>query len=222
MKPLDNLSKTLISFAQSVRKLSSTRQFVAGAIIFFVVSFIFKGCSTSNDVEKLKLEVQSTNSYADSLKDSVNYLQKIVSDKDSKIITLKLQASEKQNTRQQLKTKQVVLEQKTIIETDTVILISLQDTTINNLKAQVAIADTIITKKDEIISEKEAQVNLLQTGIAVSNMRGDSLQTTLNTTLNKYTKKDKFFGFFPKPNRTVVAATALITGIYVGTQLTKK
>ena len=217
MKSLDALFKTVVSFANSVSKLTIIGQLtVVGALIFFV--FSFKGCSPGSDIEKLKLEVQQTTSYADSLKDSVNHLQKVVSDKDSKITVLKLEVSMKQSTRQQLKSKQAVLENKIIVETDTVILVSLQDTTINNLKAQVAIADTIITKKDQIISEKEAQVNLLQTGITASHMRGDSLQTTLNTTLDKYTKKDKFFGFFPKPSRTVVAATALITGIYVGTQ----
>lgn len=220
MKSLDKVFKSVVSFAESVSKLTIIGQLtVVGALIFFV--FSFKGCSTSPDIEKLKLEVEQTTNYADSLKDSVSHLQKVVSDKDSKITVLKLEVSMKQSIRQQLKSKQAVLENKIIVETDTVIIVSLQDTTIDNLKAQVAIADTIITTKDKIISEKETQVHLLQTGIAASNIRGDSLQTTLNTTLDKYTKKDKFFGFLPMPSRKVVAATALIAGVYVGTQLTK-
>jgi hypothetical protein len=220
MKSLDKLFKTVISFAQSVSKLTTVgRLTVIGALLFFV--FSFKGCGSAPDVEKLKLEVQQTTNYANTLRDSVSQLQNVVSDKENKITVLKFEISMKQNSKEKLRANQTVLENKIIFETDTVTILALQDTTIDNLKSQLAIDDTLLNKKDQIISEKEAQVKLLQTGIVVSNIRGDSLQTALNTTLDKYNKKDKFFGFFPKPSRTVVAATALITGIYVGNQLTK-
>jgi hypothetical protein len=220
MKLVDKLLSVSAAFTKFIGKLTVLGQLiVVGALIFFIVSF--KGCSQPSDAAELKLKVQQTTIYADSLKQSITHLQQVVSEKDSKIAILIREVSVKQNTRYQLKVKQVALENKIMVETDTGILVFLQDTTITNLKEQIAIADTIIIKKDEIIFQREAQVNLLQTAIVASTNRGDSLQTTLNTTLSKYAKKDKFFKIFPMPSRKLVATTALIAGVYAGTQLTK-
>lgn len=191
-----------------------------GIIIGLIVLFLYfsKDCS-GNELDTLKAQVEQTKKQTQQLNDSLETLQVQVVERENAITQLKSDVSVKEKVKVKLVYKQQDLESRRQVETDTVTIIALQDSTIDNLKTQVAVADTIINTKDKIIGERETQISLLQTSVGVASTKADLLQTQLDNVMNSYKKETKVFGFIPKPTRKAAfiggAAIGLITGIVI-------
>ena len=191
-----------------------------GIIVGLIVLFLYfsKDCS-GKELDTLKAQVEQTKKQTQQLNDSLETLQVQVVERENAITQLKSDVSVKEKVKVKLVYKQQDLESRRQVETDTVTIIALQDSTIDNLKTQVAVADTIINTKDKIIGERETQISLLQTSVGVANTKADLLQTQLDNVMNSYKKETKVFGFIPKPTRKAAfiggVAIGLITGIVI-------
>lgn len=220
MELLNNLLKSAIIFGKKFAELTVAAQIAVGAILIFA-SYQLTSCSKDQEIQNIKIEAEKTTQYAKQAKDSVKVLADSVEKTQVTINKLKFEISLQKRQRAALQVDQHRLEKQIVVETDTVTILALQDTTIDNLKTQLSVVDSIVHKKDSIITHQDTTIGLLKYGLNLSEKRADTLQTTLNSTIKKLNKKDKMFGFIPLPNRKVVAATALIGGVYLGTQLKK-
>lgn len=220
MKLLNSLLELALEFGRKYAQLGLTAQ-IATAVILIIGTSQFTSCAKDQEIESIKMEAEKTTQFADQAKKSVKVLSDSVEKTQVTINKLKFEILLQKKQRLALKTDQRRLETQRIIETDTVKILALQDTTIDNLKSQLSVADSMVQTKDAVIAHQDTSIKLLKYGLDLSEKRADTLQTTLNSTIKKLNKKDKLFGFIPLPNRKVVAATAVVGGIYLGTQLKK-
>lgn len=220
METLNNLLKIAIAFGKKFAELTVAAQIAVAAVLIFA-SYELTSCTKDQEIQNIKMEAEKTTHFANQAKDSVKILADSVNKTQVTINKLKFEISLQRKQRVALKTEQGRLETQRIVETDTVTIIALQDTTIDNLKTQLTVVDSMVHAKDNIIAHQDTTIGLLKYGLELSEKRADTLQTTLNSTIKKINKKDKILGFIPLPNRRVVAATALIGGVYLGTQLKK-
>jgi chromosome segregation ATPase len=210
MNILNKIIENLAKLFDIIQKLDIIgKAVIIGLMLLSVYSL--KNCS-GREVDSLKIEVEQTKQKVKTLGDSVITLQTTVDNKETTITKLKFEISLNEKKRVSLVSRQRELEARRMIEKDTVTIIALQDSTIDNLKTQVAYADTVIQGKDKIITEREQQVSLLQNAIGISNTRADLLQTELDKVMNSYKKETKILGFIPKPTRK----TAFISGVTIG------
>jgi hypothetical protein len=217
MKLLDKVLEKVANIFAIIERLD-----VIGKLIILVLlvlsMYYLKNCG-GQELEKMKVEVQQTKQEANDLKDSVVALTDTVNTKEVMITKLTFEVSLKEKSRLNLVNRQKYLESRRIVETDTVTIVALQDSTIDNLKGQIAIADTIIIGKDSVISEREKQVNLLRTAVQVQDSRANLLESQLDKVMKQREKETKILGFIPKPTRKaafIVGATAgVITGIVI-------
>ncbi len=217
MKLLDKVLEKVANIFAIIERLD-----VIGKLIILVLlvlsMYYLKNCG-GQELEKMKVEVQQTKQEANDLKDSVVALTDTVNTKEVMITKLTFEVSLKEKSRLNLVNRQKYLESRRIVETDTVTIVALQDSTIDNLKGQIAIADTIIIGKDSVIREREKQVNLLRTAVQVQDSRANLLESQLDKVMKQREKETKILGFIPKPTRKaafIVGATAgVITGIVI-------
>lgn len=220
MRLLTRLLEIALEFGEKYAQLGLVAQLATAAILVIGTSQ-FTSCAKDQEIENIKMEAEKTTQFANQKQDSVKFLSDSVNKTQVTINKLKFEISLQRKQRLALKTDQHRLETERIIETDTVTIIALQDTTIDNLKSQLSVVDSMVQTKDAVIAHQDTSIKLLKYGLELSEKRADTLQTTLNSTIKKLNKKDKLFGFIPLPNRKVVAATAVVGGIYLGTQLKK-
>lgn len=218
MKLLNSLLIALVNFGKKFSTLTANAQLIVAGLLIFCV-YQLTSSNGNNDLDKLKFDVQKTTEISQVATDSIKKLTDQVKKTEVKIEKLSFELSRQKGKRSVLQTVQSRLDTMIVIERDTSRLVALQDTAIDNLKGQLSLADQINMKQDSIIIQQDTSIKLLKNGLVLSERRADTLQTTLNTTLKKLNKKDKFFGFIPMPNRKFVAATAVIGGIYLGTQI---
>lgn len=220
MQPLKDLLKDVIHFGKSFADMSFVGQLATAAILIFA-SYQITSCSKDKEFESIKVTAEQTSQYVNRITDSLKVLNDSVAKKEVVISKLNVEISLRSKVRNTLRNEQSRLEILRDTLTDTVRIIAVQDTTIDNLKVQLAVADTIGFKKDTIIAKKDTIINTLKTGLRLSETKADTLQKTLDYTLRKMQKKDKLFGFIPLPSRKTTALIGLAGGIYLGTQITK-
>jgi len=220
MELLNSLLSNLIIFIQKFSKLTTSAQIAITSVLLLCTNQLTT-CTKDQEIENIKMNAQKTTQYVETISDSLKTLNDDVEKKQVKIEKLSFEISLQKKQRSTLKITQNRLEQLRIVETDTVTIIALQDTTIDNLKSQLTLADVAGSKKDTIIAQQDSSIGLLKHGLQLSEQRADTLQKTLNSTIEKINKKDKIFGFIPMPSRKTVAVTAIIGGVYLGTQLKK-
>lgn len=220
MKLLKTIFDTAIKFGEKFSKLTSIGQLATIGILMFSTYYV-TSCSNNETVDGINVIVEETKEYSNKLKDSVITLRDSVQRKEVTIKKLTVQVSVLSKQRNVLQNDQRRLEDLRNVAQDTTIIIALQDTTIDNLKTQLAVTDTVVKKQEQIINNKTQQISLLETSLSLSEQRSDTLEKTLDRTLDKLNKKDKLWGVIPLPNRKVVAATALVGGVYLGTQIKK-
>lgn len=220
MKLLKTIFDTAIKFGEKFSKLTSIGQLATIGILMYSTYYV-TSCSNNETVDGINVIVEETKEYSNKLKDSVITLHDSVQRKEVTIKKLTVQVSVLSKQRNVLQNDQRRLEDLRNVAQDTTIIIALQDTTIDNLKTQLAVTDTVVKKQEQIISNKTQQISLLETSLSLSEQRSDTLEKTLDRTLDKLNKKNKLWGVIPLPNRKVVAATALVGGVYLGTQIKK-
>lgn len=220
MKLLKTIFDTAIKFGEKFSKLTSIGQLATIGILMYSTYYV-TSCSNNETVDGINVIVEETKEYSNKLKDSVITLHDSVRGKEVVIKKLTVQVSLLSKQRNVLQNDQRRLEDLRNVTQDTTIIIALQDTTIDNLKTQLAVTDTVVKKQEQIISNKTQQISLLETSLSLSEQRSDTLEKTLDRTLDKLNKKNKLWGVIPLPNRKVVAATALVGGVYLGTQIKK-
>jgi len=220
MKLLKTIFDTAIKFGEKFSKLTSIGQLATIGILMYSTYYV-TSCSNNETVDGINVIVEETKEYSNKLKDSVITLHDSVQRKEVTIKKLTVQVSVLSKQRNVLQNDQRRLEDLRNVTQDTTIIIALQDTTIDNLKTQLAVTDTVVKKQEQIINNKTQQISLLETSLSLSEQRSDTLEKTLDRTLDKLNKKDKLWGVIPLPNRKVVAATALVGGVYLGKQIKK-
>lgn len=220
MKLLKTLFEATIEFGEKFSKLTGIGQLITVAILIFSTYYI-TSCSKDRTIDGINVEVEETKEYSNKLKDSVVTLKDSVQGKEVVIKKLSIQVSLLSRERRTLQNVQYRLEDRIELEKDTTIIVALQDTVIDNLKTQLTVTDNVVKNQEHIIATKTDQVNLLQTSLSLTEQRADTLEKTLDRTLDKLNKKDKLWGVIPLPNRKVVATTALVGGVYLGTQIKK-
>lgn len=220
MKLLKTIFDTALKFGEKFSKLTSIGQLATIGILMYSTYYI-TSCSNNENVDGINVIVEETKEYSNKLKDSVITLRDSVQKKEVTIKKLTIQVSLMSKQRAVLQTEQRRLEDLRNVTQDTTIIIALQDTTIDNLKTQLTITDTVVKNQQEIITNKTEQISLLQTSLNLTEQRVDTLEKTLDKTLEKLNKQNKVFGFIPLPSRKVVAVTALVGGVYLGTQIKK-
>lgn len=220
MKLLKTIFDTAIKFGEKFSKLTSIGQLATIGILMYSTYYV-TSCSNNETVDGINVIVEETKEYSNKLKDSVITLHDSVRGKEVVIKKLTVQVSLLSKQRNVLQNDQRRLEDLRNVTQDTTIIIALQDTTIDNLKTQLAVTDTVVKKQEQIISNKTQQISLLETSLSLSEQRSDTLEKTLDRTLDKLNKKNKLWGVIPLPNRKVVAAAALVGGVYLGTQIKK-
>lgn len=220
MKLLKTIFDAAIKFGEKFSKLTSIGQLATIGILMYSTYYV-TSCSNNETVDGINVIVEETKEYSNKLKDSVITLHDSVRGKEVTIKKLTVQVSLLSKQRNVLQNDQRRLEDLRNVTQDTTIIIALQDTTIDNLKTQLAVTDTVVKKQEQIISNKTQQISLLETSLSLSEQRSDTLEKTLDRTLDKLNKKNKLWGVIPLPNRKVVAAAALVGGVYLGTQIKK-
>lgn len=184
------------------------------ALIYLTV--VIATCATPSTPDgTVEVTVKQTTEYANQLEQRLKYLQDTVSQKESTITELKIRISSQKTRREKVNYRVATLDSAATIER-VGLSTPLTDTLISTLKGQVASADSIIELQDSVIVVREQQIDLLKNSVVLANTRGDTLQSTLNTVLKEYNKKDKLFGKIPMPSRKTVAAVAFIGGTYLG------
>lgn len=219
MKILEKLLNILVNLAKIIGNLQPIQQLIFVGLLIFSAFFLGK-CDTPT-IDNVKVEVEQHKKIAEQLNDSISKLTNEVGEKEEYITKLTIQISARQQTRQKLVERQVVYEERKRTETDTVKLVALQDTIIDNLKVQVASADTVIAQKDTIIAQKEGQVNLLKNALTLEKVRSTEFETALNKTLSAYKTETKIFGFIPKPTRKAAFIVGVTAGVITGIVITK-
>jgi hypothetical protein len=220
MQLLNNLLKDVIQFGKNFADLTFVGQ-LATAVILIFASYQITSCSKDKELDSIKITAEQTSEYANKITDSLRILGDSVAKKEIVISKLNVEISLRSQVRNVLRGEQSRLEVLRDTLTDTVRIIAVQDTTIDNLKTQLAVTDTILFKKDTVIAQKDTVINLLKTSLSLSETKADTLQKTLDYTINKMKKKDKLFGFIPLPSRKTTALLGLVGGVYLGTQITK-
>lgn len=227
---MNKLLTSLINFGKEFNTLTSVSRLAIIGGVIFIISFML-GKSDGNSKQEqfnvkyaeFKNNSEKVSNYADSLKVVVEKLQEESIKKDD--IVKKLNGNIVQRTTQQklLKTDLTELETRanllTNLTTDTSLVVVYKDSIIGNLKGQIVLADSVIIDQQSIITQKNSQTVLLQRAVAVSSTRADSLQYILRTLPKPAPNPNKFFGFIPKPSRTVVGVAGFVLGIVAGAEL---
>ncbi len=220
MQTLKNLLKDVITFGTSFSHMTFVGQFATAAVLIFA-SYQLTSCEKDKQLDNIKIAAEQTSQHVQKITDSLSILNDSVAKKEVVISKLSLEISLRSRARTVLRADQRRLEILRDTVTDTVQIIAVQDTAIDNLKTQLAVADTILTKQTSVIAQKDTVIDMLKTGLLLSETKADTLQKTLDYTIKQVNKKDKLFGFIPLPSRKAVGIAGLVGGIYLGTQLTK-
>ena len=227
MSSWNSIFTSVVSFGRSFSGLNKVGQLaVTGALVF--IAFSIGNCGGEDKLDsfiieynEFKREAQKTTEFADSLKTAVVKLTDEAKEKEDTIKKLTIGISFKQKQTQSLKQKLTALEAHTEVAMDTTEILVLKDSTIDNLKTQVATTEAIVEEKDKIIELKTEQLALITNSLQLSTQRGDSLQRTLLSLPPTPKNPNKIFGFIPLPSRKTVAISALLSGIAIGTVITK-
>lgn len=227
MSSWNSIFTSVVSFGRSFSGLNKVGQLaVTGALVF--IAFSIGNCGGNDKLDsfiieynEFKRDAQKTTELADSLKTVMNKLTNDVKLKEDTIKTLTIGISFRQKQTQSLKQKLNVLEARTEVATDTAKILILKDSTIDNLKTQVTTTEAIVEEKDKIIGLKTEQLALTVNSLQLSTQRGDSLQRTLSSLPPTPKNSNKLFGVIPLPSRKTLAISALLSGIAIGTVITK-
>jgi hypothetical protein len=226
---MDKLLTSLINFGKGFSKLTSTGRLAIVAAALCIISFTVGKSESTNKLEKFNVEYskfktnsKKTSDYADSL----NYVVGKLSDENAKIrdsvyklsITVEWKVREAKKVSNRLPILQNRMYSPEVLA-DTIKLLALKDSVIENLEDQVAMTASIITDQSAIIEQKDTQIILLESAVAISTTRGDSLQTILHTLPPAAPNPNKLFGIIPKPSRKLVAITAFAVGVVAGAEL---
>ena len=160
MKLLKTIFDAAIKFGEKFSKLTSIGQLATIGILMFSTYYV-TSCSNNETVDGINVIVEETKEYSNKLKDSVITLRDSVQRKEVTIKKLTIQVSLMSKQRAVLQTEQRRLEDLRNVTQDTTIIIALQDTTIDNLKTQLAVTDTVVKKQEQIINNKTQQISLL-------------------------------------------------------------
>lgn len=220
MELLTKLFTAIIDFAKKFAQLTLKGQFITIALLMFSTYYL-TSCSVKSTIDNIIVSFEETKKQNETLKDSVITLSDSAKQSEVTIKKLRIEISLMSTQKIALRKTQTRLEKVIEKTTDTVTLVALQDTVIDNLKNQVTVADAQIEKQEDIIEAQSNQINLTQQALSVSEQRAALLENTLDDTMDKLNKKDKLWGKIPLPGRKVVAATAFIGGVYLGTQIHK-
>ena len=215
MKLLKQLLDLAVKFGQRFLKLTIIGQLAVLGILMYSSHYL-TSCSIDEKINNLEIVYEETTKLNNTLKTNIKTLEDSSANKDIKIRKLTITVSDLSAQRKVLLASRNKIEQQIIVATDTITLVTLQDTAITTLKEELVVADNIITTQEQIIDERVQQVNLLTTALNTSETRADLLEKTLDDTFPQLNKKDKIFGIIPMPSRKVVAATAFVGGIYLG------
>lgn len=219
---------SIIKFGKAFDALTMVGKYAAfGAMIF--IAFSFGNCKGEDKYEQFKIEytqykksAETAVKYGDSLRKEVNKLDDKIQEKDVLITSLTVTIGSKNKEQRILKNKLSDLEQDVDSlkkGNDSSAIIVAQDEVIENLKSQVETAESIIVKKDSIISLQQNKLELTETQKKLYKMESDSLRTVIQKMPKAPTNPNKIWGIIPKPSRTVIGVTAFATGVIVGTQL---
>lgn len=227
MQVLTSIFNTVLSFGRSFSRLNEVGQLVVTVALVFL-AFSFGNCSGEDklnsfivEYNEFKKDAQKTTEFADSLKTTVVKLEDAVKVKENKIKKLTIGITFKQNQAHSLVQELSLLEARTSIIADTAKILILKDSTIDNLKTQVATTETIVEEKDKIIKLTSEQLLLTTTSLQLSSQRSDSLQNRLLLAPPTPKNPSKLFGVIPMPSRKAVAISALLAGIAIGVATTK-
>jgi hypothetical protein len=220
MQTFKNLLKDVITFGNSFSSMTFVGQLATAAILIFT-SYQLTSCEKNKQLDNIKIAAERTSEHARKITDSLHVLNDSVAKKEVIIDKLTVEISLRSRMRTVFRSEERRLQILRDTVTDTVQLVAVQDTTIDNLKTQLSIVDTILTKQVSVIAQKDTVIDMLKTGLELSETKADTLQKTLDATIKKMNKKDKFFGFIPFPSRKTVGIIGLVGGVYLGTQLTK-
>lgn len=220
MELLKNILTQSVSFGKNFAKMTLVGQAATAAILVFA-SYQLTSCHRDAELNNIKIAAERTSEHARKITDSLHILNDSVAKKEVIIDKLTVEISLRSRMRTVFVSEERRLQILRDTVTDTVQLVAVQDTTIDNLKTQLSIVDTIVTKQASVIAQKDTVIDMLKTGLELSETKADTLQKTLNSTIKKMNKKDKFFGFVPFPSRKTVGIIGLVGGVYLGTQLTK-
>lgn len=220
MELLTKLFTAIIEVARKFTELAVIGQILTIALLVFSTYYV-ASCSNKGAVDNIAVVFEETKKQNKILKDSVTVLADSAKQNEVVIKKLRIEISMISTQRVALRATQIRLENEIKGAADTVTLVALQDTTIDNLKTQILVADTQIGQQETVIEMQANQLFLTKEALSVSEQRAVLLENTLNDTFDKLQKKDKLWGKIPLPNRKVVAATALVGGIYVGARIHK-
>lgn len=227
MSSWNSIFTTIRSLGRSFNGLNQVGQLVVTVALVFI-AFSFGNCKSNDKLDSFIIEyneykknAEKTIEFADSLKTTVDKLTDDVRLKEDKIKKLTIGITDTQKQKQNLKQKLTSLESRIEVTTDTVKILTLKDSVINNLKIQVTTTETIVEEKDKIIELKTEQLVLMTTSLQLSTQRGDSLQKTLLSLPPTPKNPNKLFGVIPLPSRKTVAISALLSGIVIGVVTTK-
>jgi predicted RNase H-like nuclease (RuvC/YqgF family) len=220
MELLTKLFTAIIEFARKFTELAVIGQILTIALLVFSTYYV-TSCSNKGTVDNITVVFEETKKQNQTLKDSVVVLVDSAKQNEVTIRKLRIEISMMSAQRAALRATQARLEREIKVAPDTVTLVALQDTTIDNLKSQILVADAQIGQQETVIEMQANQLFLTKEALSVSEQRAALLENALDDTFNKLQKKDKLWGKIPLPNRKVVAATALVGGVYVGTRINK-
>jgi hypothetical protein len=220
MQILKTLLKDVVTFGKGFSQLTIIGQLASMAVLIFA-GYQLTSCDKTAPTDNINIVAKQTTEYVSTVSDSITKLNDGIVKKEVEIKKLEFIISSTKMSRIKLQGTQIRLDSVRNAAKDTTTLVAIQDSSIANLKMQVAIADTIISRQDTVIAQKDTVIDLLKTSLVLSESKADTLQKTLDYTIKQHNKKDKLFGFIPLPTRKFIAIAGFIGGAYIGTQLTR-
>ena len=203
-------------------KLSQLSQIVV-AVALTIFAFSMGQCESDSKLNKFRAEfsmlqeqAEKTKQFADSAKTEVVRLSNESKQKDATITKLSLKVELGNQSRERLRGELSVLEDSLESAMDTAQVVQIQEGIIYNLKDQLETAECTITTQREIITAQQFKITKLDSAIALTTQRGDSLQNVVNNLIN-----------MPKPPRQCISKktagiVAFTAGVIVGDKLARR
>lgn len=218
MKILD----ALIKFGKQFGTLTGISQLGVLIAIGFI-AFSFGQCGNQTELDKfrveftqLKKQAETATKFADSTKQDAIRLRNESKQKDSVINKLTISVEFSKKERQKLATSFTQLEHTLHTTNDTVQIIETQAAMVDNLKQQVAHADTIIQTQVNIIKEQQYKISKLDSATVIALQRGDSLQAVVDKLRSTPAPKK------PVINSKIPGVIAFVAGVIIGDRLARR
>lgn len=215
---IKEIINAIIRFLKEFAKVPKFSQ-VLFTIMLVSVSFTAGQCRSEKSLQEFRkqfvavqADAKSAKAYAEKTKVQVNKLLDEVNEKDQTINKLNVAINVSNQKRATLKTNLVALEKSLDIAKDTAEIVQVQQGIIYNLTEQLTEAENIMVKQQEVNTTQRTQILGLQTAVALSMKRGDSLQTVV----------DRVIVIKPpttsKTNKILIGALGFVAGVWVGNQ----